>query len=205
MIVGGEEELAWAIGVGEVVGYMAVRQHDRVLPTHSVAAPPGVVLDIATDGMLRTDDLLDGVDTVLAPAARLPPLARLVDGDIAALHLEGDDPSVGNEHDEVGLVVLLFIDETQVADHDVGVVELTDQPLPDLPLRVVLELRIFGVGDCHVVPSQGRISLILGKIATWEAPGCQARGSFAIQALNIATAAQIPPARTMHRDQRRWR
>src|SRR5680860_1891123 len=102
-------------------------------PDDVTPAPARIGLDVLAQRVLALDGLVHGVDH--APtAAGLPPLrftgrARR-DPDRTALHLQHHDADDRQEDHEVGLVVLLRIDDPEVGHQQ----RIAGQGVPQLPV-----------------------------------------------------------------------
>ena len=105
-------------------------------------APPWVALDVVPDGITGLAGLADGVDASPAVARGRPPLPLCVARAAASLDLDHHDPLARQQQDEVGLVVLGLVGESEPGQHHGVVRQGSDQPLPHPPLTVGVVLRI---------------------------------------------------------------
>ena len=133
---------SWAVRGREVGGEVRVRQDDRVAEADATAAvlPPRVGLDEGAEGVLAVAGLLDRPDPAGPVPASRPPSTLPVDRHAAALDLDDDDAHLWHEDEDVELVVLLRARQPQVRDENRVLVNLSGEPVPDEPLRVVREL-----------------------------------------------------------------
>ncbi len=135
LLVAVVEGPAGELGDREVVAELAVRQDHPVGPGDVAApAPARIGLDVAAQRVLGVPGLVDGPAALVLASSADPPTTRVVP-DRPALDLQDEDPELGHQHQQVGLVVLVLVGEADVGHQDAVGPEALTQPLPDLLLR----------------------------------------------------------------------
>lgn len=113
------EHPARAVRRSEVGGEVGVRRHHAVGPPDPAPTPPPrVALDLIAPGVLRPPRLFHRPHPAPASATvadkPLRPIGMVLHPHRAALDLEHDDACARQQHDQVGLVVLLLVDDPHV-------------------------------------------------------------------------------------------
>ena len=126
-----------------------VRRHHRVTPRDVVAPlPPRIAGDVVAHRVLGRPHLGHRVDLDVLTSTRLPPTIVVVP-DAAALDLDHQNADLGHQHDQVGLVVLVLVGQSNVREQDVVLAEPLLQPLPHLLLGSRRERRSLGDQPHH--------------------------------------------------------
>src|SRR5215207_4723946 len=105
----------------EVGGDGGMRQHDGMRPAEPSAVtglPPRIGLDITPQRVPGGARLVDRVDPGLPAAASLPPGLAVVP-ELATLDLDDHQPRPRQKDDQVGLVVLSVVGDSQVRVKDI--------------------------------------------------------------------------------------
>ena len=92
--------------------------------------------------MLGARRLVDRIDATLTAAGLHEALPVVPDR--AALDLHHDDAHIGEQHDQVGFVVLVLVDDPDVREHQGITRQRIANRLPDVPLTGVGEPGLLG-------------------------------------------------------------